>query len=185
MIFSIVGFSQNSSQSQSGSDFVYNGFTFKPELVNNNNVIFIASINNQEIGYFYFQPRDTESVSVPENFKYDLINTKTVIVVQKPLRLDGTADIGRVYVDRLSSDLQTVASMSIIKAIDSKDLFDERPVYTCDDASEEQIVLVYTGEYSGPSKISEISDYCYALEAEGIEILRLRDRILYLKLNVQ
>lgn len=186
MFVSIIGYSQNTSQSQTGSDFVYNGFTFKPELINNNNnMIFIALMNDQEIGYFYTQPKDAESIEVPENFKYDLLSTKSVVVVQSPLGLDGSADVGRVYVDRLSSDLKTVGGMEVLQGISTKDLFDEKPVYTCEDATADKVLLVYTGEYTGPAKISKLDDYCYSLDAQSIDILTLRDKILYLKMNIQ
>ena len=185
MMVSIIGFSKNTSENTGSSNFVYNGFTFKPELVNNNNVIFIASMNGQEIGYFYFQPKDTEAIEVPEELKSVLLNSKSVIVTQTPLSVDGSADVGRVYIDRLSSDLQTVGGIQVIKGINSKDIFDDRPVFNCEDATEEMPVFVYLGTYSGTSKISEISDYCYSIDAQGIDIIRVRDRIIYLKMNVQ
>lgn len=190
MTFGILGygFTANSSgnPTEQYANFSYNGYEFRYATVNNNN-IFVAIIGDLEFA-FYNHPSLIENLSLSESFKEDSSVAQTIIFSAPTNTAENGLNQDYIYLDYLIRDLQVSSGKSIIRGALSSDLFNDYPVYNCDSANADQLVLVMKNQQD-TGKAQGIYDtdtkYCYDFVASGLNVIKMRDRLLYYFIGVQ
>jgi len=190
MTFGIVGYgftaNSNTNHGSSYANFSYNNYEFRYATVNNNN-IFVGIINGQEVP-FYNHPADIENITVSDSFKENALAYQSIVFSAPTLSPEENIGQDQIYFDYLVKDLQTSSGKNIIRGMLSKDLFNDYPVYNCESATQNQPVLVLKSESDSglPLGIYDTDkEYCYDLVASGLNVIKMRDKLLYIFTGVQ
>lgn len=187
MTVGILGYGNNQNSSSGGSNkFDYNGFDFTAVQDVNGNILFIAKNNGIELGYFYFQPIDTEDIEFSPEFREALLTSDTLAIATEPLGIDGEFNNDRIYHNILAQHIKQIAGKNIIQASSKDDPFSELPYYDCSKASPDTPVIIIDGNATTVTSVENAdTNDCYLIHASGIEILKMRDKIIYVMLGIQ
>jgi len=194
MTFGILGYSFNSKSNahSNGADisnnFDYNGFSFNIiPIKDTNNVVYSTTIGSRQL-VFYNDPRDVQGIYVAPDFQEALKNTTKFVLTSEPIAIDAQINNNQVYFDHFVKDLQSGSGKVVERASLSEGALQEYPLVTCDSASVDNPVIIMDSEVDEPGQVgifNEDNKYCFRAIAEDLDIIKLRDRLLYLTNGIQ
>lgn len=188
MGFSVLSYSfygTGGSSDSSNTDIKYNGHTLKTESTNGVTVL-TTNWNGTKI-FFYSAPLYA-SAFMNKDFEAVYPYIPTIAFTKPPLGVNDTNFADEQYYNYMFNDIQGFSGKKIIVASTRTDLLNDLPVLTCSDASPNRLVIVLNNtNVSGTvdSGLETINSYCFRADATGLDILSLRDYILYTGLGVK
>jgi hypothetical protein len=175
MVFSMLAIYVSSPDSS--SDLTYNGHTFKVVDSNGNQMV-TTSVNGKDYS-FYTMPSDAIRLMANITGVQEMASAQKIIFVKEPLGLNNQASSAQRYLDVTVFDLQTLSGKTILSGVSEKDDLSDKRVYSCNDSSvSSPVVLMKDGVYSAMN-ITQVGAHCYELRSDGMNILVLRDYLLY------
>jgi hypothetical protein len=179
MVFSMLGVYLNS---QEESSLKYNTFNFKIEQVQGYQM-YTTKLNNQKY-YFYTLP-EAAKTNIANLTGIDRISTaNTLIFIKDPLGIDQQASSEQITFNGIATDLSATTSKTILIGITKEDPLSGQKVFSCNNATSSAPILVLKeGNYQSIN-ITEEKPNCFMLSASGMDILILRDYLLYKSLGI-
>jgi hypothetical protein len=180
MVFSMAGVYLNG---QSENALKYGNFSFKVEQVQNSQM-YTTSLNGQKY-YFYTLPDAAKSSIGTLNGMDRIGSANTLIFTEEPLGLDQQASSERITFNGIATDLSSTTSKTILIGITKQDQLSGQRVFSCNNATSASPVLILNESvYSATINITEVKPNCFELSSNGMDILIMRDYLLYRSLGV-
>lgn len=181
MVFSMLAV-YVSNDSGANSDLTYNGHTFEIEELNGGQMATLL-VNGQKYA-FYTLPEDTLRAVGNLTGLSVISSAPSVIFTKEPLALGAQAASSEIYYDVMIFDVRAASGKNILSGLSREDEYSDKMVYTCDDASESSpVVKLKSGVFSSIN-ITEVEPYCFELESDSMNILYLRDYVIYKSLGI-
>ncbi len=185
MVFSVFAFAVMNQGFVPRNVIEFGGYEFEARQVQGG-VLLFTDIQGQEIG-FYTDPRDTSNrVSVNPEIRGVLGGASAIAFSSKPASAAGQGDLDQAFHELLVRDLQAFSNKNVVRGQTEEDVFMDYDLINCSDASSDMPVVVLGDPVLGEDSISVIDgfDYCFNLNAEGQEIIMLRDYLILLSHGV-
>ncbi|MGV8162552.1 MAG: hypothetical protein ACP5N2_04445 [Candidatus Nanoarchaeia archaeon] len=180
MVFSMLAVAVIDPQTQ--SELSYNGYEFSV-IDSEGGQMVLTKVNNQEYS-FYTMPLDAKRI-IENVTGIDVISSSsTLIFAKEPLGLGNSASSEQLYYSLLIYDLKVASEKTILSGLSAQDDYSNEKVYTCDDASEfTPVIMMKKGIYTSLN-IDVIEPNCFELSSDPLNILILRDYLLYKSLGI-
>ncbi len=184
MLFSLISYSFYDSSTD--TDIVHNGYTLRTQTIEGVNVL-TTKYNGEDI-FFYSAPLIAYTFK-NEEFEKVYNSSSTLIFTRDPPELNNSYYQDEVYYSALFNHVSGFTEKRVIIASTKENIYDDLPILTCEDATENRLVIylnnINTSEYNSSKKLITMSDYCFGASATGSSILSLRDYILYAHLGIK
>ncbi|RJQ15483.1 hypothetical protein C4573_04975 [Candidatus Woesearchaeota archaeon] len=151
----------------------YNGIKFKQDVQTG---AYSAKIDKQLYQFFY-HPTAVESFALDAAAIPALKNAQAIAVTFDP----NANQQQLLYVDGFRFELEKYVNKQVYSAVINESSIYPFAVFTCDNATA-QIPVIYLNDSFEPSFIYE--NNCLIVNAKGIDLLAMRDRVLYGYLGV-
>jgi len=193
MTFGILGYGFTGSTDHSGGEadqfnnFEYKGFEFNIVAIDDNNVVFTTVIGANELA-FYNGPYDVEGIYIAPDFQEAVKASNNLVLTSEPAAIDGQISGDQIYYDYLINDMERGSGKTIQRASLSGGPLQEYPLINCESASAENPVLIMDSELDEPDQVgvfNEDNEFCFRAKAKDLDIIKLRDRLLYITNGIQ
>ncbi|MAG38494.1 hypothetical protein CMO90_00220 [Candidatus Woesearchaeota archaeon] len=167
MVFSMLGVILSNSTDDT---LEYNEFKFSRE-----ESFFVTKINGKQF-YFSYLPQNLLLIEKPEILK----NKIKLPMIYLSFNPENKVENLR-YIDLIRNDLFTIVDSAVVSAVSKESSNYLLPVISCENAT--SYVPVFYFNISNETSIIERNN-CLIFNAQNIEILKLRDLIVYTYLGV-
>jgi hypothetical protein len=182
MVFSMFAYYFSSPDGDVNPDLKYNNYTFAVEDVQGGQMI-STTVNNQKY-FFYTLP--SEAKRTVENLTGVSImrSSPKIIFVNEPLGLNNQVSSDQLYFDVMATDVMSFSGKQIVLGLSAQDDFSDKTVYACENSSSNSpVVRLKKGIYQ-QINITEVSDNCFEITSDTMNLLILRDYLIYTSLNI-
>ena len=166
--------------------FEFEGQQFDIQTDQSGNSFYVTEISGSQVA-FYSTPYEVRALDIDDLFWQDYFASGTIIFTSEPLPEEGSIPMFQQYLNLVTGDLSASISKNFVRGYLEKDFFNEGSVYTCDDAGDGSLVLVYRGEPNN-STLAGIypsnTEKCYDLVATPANLILLRDYVVYVNWGV-
>jgi hypothetical protein len=168
---------------QENNALKYGNTTFNIEQVQGSQM-YSTKLNGQKY-YFYTLP-DAATAAIGDLTGIDRISTATTLIfTENPLGIDAQASSEQITFYGVAKDLSMTAGKTILAGITKEDSLSTQKVFTCDNATTNMPVLMLNESvYSVNINVTEIKPNCFEINAGGMDLLIMRDYILYRSLGI-
>lgn len=183
MIFGTLGayVGSNDQNNVIDNSFEYEGYKFKFVQEETFSYYAVKVGENAEVA-FYSTPYQVKALSLDESF-LNSYSFSSLIFTSEPLPLKGNIPLYQQYLDSITNEITLSTGKTVLRGYLEKDIFNEGAVYTCDDASTQNLVVVYKGipaKVVSPGIYSTDTENCYDLFATDADLILLRDYLVLL-----
>jgi hypothetical protein len=181
MVFSMLGVYVNRADQQTNG-MSYNGYNFKIENVQGGQMA-STDVNGQKY-YFYTLPVDAKRIIENLTGINEMGRATKIIFTNEPLGLNNQASSEQIYFDKLVLDMQTTSGKQIVSGLSAPDEFLDKQVYSCANASDSSVVVMFKKGIYQNINITEISNNCFEVKSDTSNILAFRDYLMYKSLGI-
>lgn len=177
MVFGVIGWAVQGAPSSQLDLINFQGVDFEVrQEAGQGQVLFFAQTDMGEI-VFYNDPFSTSNLDQPENFGQVLRNADSLSLTSHPDRNLGQGE--DIIQQAIIRDADRYAGLTVQRTYTEEARFsDDRPVRTCDDATQSHPVVLLEQNVNASDFYYDISEYCFGLDADQFDLLTARDQLL-------
>ncbi|MCF7866712.1 hypothetical protein K9L67_04780 [Candidatus Woesearchaeota archaeon] len=176
----------STASADSTPGFEYENYKFDIQTDQNGNSFYITDINDVQMP-FYSTPYQVKALNVSGSFWQRFYVSPNIVFTSPALPKEGTIPVYQQYLDLVASDIRGSTGKNVLRGFLQKDFFNEGSVFTCDNADNSSVVIVYKGE---PDELLGAGIYesdkanCYDLIASAADLILLRDYVVYVNWGI-
>ncbi|MFT4283092.1 MAG: hypothetical protein ACMXX6_01565 [Candidatus Woesearchaeota archaeon] len=177
MVFGVAGFAFQGAVGGFNS-FDYNGFTFRVQT-DGQNQVYTTRIEGDTI-HFYTDPFFSESRFTNMSIRSSLSSASTFTLAVEPYDTAAAGFDFNLY-NILVQDIVDLSGIAV--NVGFTDEYEGFPIYTCDDSSSENVVLIVPVNIRDDfisDGIFEVEENCFLLNGFNFDFVPIRDYLIYI-----